>query len=288
MGMYIETMVLDQLITFILKTMTHSLNLHVILNSFGFTLFILFLSGLLSYHSRIVNEQDFELLMIAITTDIFLMWSVMILIMAVLSIIHPTAPQLIIYLILGQLYSYINFAHENAILLVINYFLSIPLLIFSFYLKDILLIASYTLLIMPKIFTVMWKPKSPKDIIDAIPVTIDSVKAMSLIKEDQFCGGELNINNISIYTINWEIYTDPVYYPQIKNGELIKHCIFSKSQLKKFFENKEPFLLESNSEKKNSTQFKLPFIEDGHPKKLLKVPVGINDLIAQSLPSPSC
>ncbi len=146
----------------------------------------------------------FELSSTATFSELFLRWLMFSLInfaiYLVLNIIHPLLPLLIQYLILGQFYSYVNFAHEDNLLLVINYFLSIPLLIFLFYLKEIFLIASYTILIIPKIFTVIWPPKSLKDIIEEIPINNNSIKAMDLIKADQIDKLEYQIDDISIYS----------------------------------------------------------------------------------------
>ncbi len=237
----------------------------------------------------------FELSSTATFSELFLRWLMFSLInfaiYLVLNIIHPLLPLLIQYLILGQFYSYVNFAHEDNLLLVINYFLSIPLLIFLFYLKEIFLIASYTILIIPKIFTVIWPPKSLKDIIEEIPINNNSIKAMDLIKADQIDKLEYQIDDISIYSYKFESYSDPVYYPLAWDGK-IKHCIFSKAELMSWFEiedqsNALPVneFHESNSAlvnlflKKNTK--KLPMIETGNPLHLKPVPDNISQLIEQ-------
>lgn len=204
--------------------------------------------------------------------------SIMLIIGIVLNCTHPKALSMIISFLSGFVYSQINFAHQYAILFVINYFFSISALIFSFYLKDIFLMAYCTMLIMPKIFTVIWGPKSLENMIEEIPINNDSKKAMQFIKENQLNESEYQIGDISIYTFLFKPYSDPIYYLLTKHGK-IKHCIFSKAELMSLYKNKGQLKLCLNNF--DDLYQKLPMIETGNPLHLEPVPDDISRSIIQ-------
>ncbi len=248
--------------------MCYLLNFHMYLNMVFYLLWVFY--GVLADYIRAGEVEDDIVKQKLINVLIILIIGI------VLNYTHPKALSMIISFLSGAIYSQINFANQHAILFVINYFFSISALILSFYLKDIFLMAYCTMFIMPKIFTVIWSPKSLKDIIEGIPINNNSIKAMDLIKEDQLNQDEYEINNISIYSFLCTPYSDPVYYPVCKDGEIIKHCIYSKSELMSLYKNKSQSKLFLN----NDDLFqKLPMIETGNPLHLKQVPEYISNSI---------